>query len=113
MVFCCGKLYYELLKQRETTKGKGPALIRLEQLYPFPEEMLTHIVKSYNTAKEWCWVQEEPANMGAWQFVRHRLESLIEKPLTYIGRPPGASPATGFPAIYRQMQTQIVIDAIK
>jgi len=113
VIFCCGKLFYELFKQRESVKGPKPAIIRLEQIYPFPENEVAAIVKAHKNAKKWFWVQEEPENMGAWQFVRYRLERIVGKPLTYIGRPAGASPATGFSAVYKQVQTQIVIDAME
>jgi len=108
VIFCCGKLYYELLKQRETAKGQKPALIRLEQLYPFPEKELAAIIKTHKNAKKWFWVQEEPENMGGWQFVRPRIEAVIKQPPAYIGREAASSPATGFPAIFRREQNEII-----
>jgi 2-oxoglutarate dehydrogenase E1 component len=87
-------------------------VIRLEQLYPFPQRQLQKVLDRYQQAEEWIWVQEEPENMGGWQFVRHRLEDILGKPLGYIGRPASSSPATGFPAIYKQQQAAIIDDAM-
>jgi 2-oxoglutarate dehydrogenase E1 component len=81
-------------------------------LYPFPQDQLNDKLKKYRAAAQWHWVQEEPENMGAWQFVRPRLEALIDKPMGYIGRQPASSPATGFPAIYKQEQTAILARAV-
>jgi len=88
------------------------AIVRLEQLYPFPEDRIKQVFKRYKTVKNWVWVQEEPENMGAWQFVRPRLESITGKPLEYIGRAAASSPASGFPMIYKQEQTAITDQAI-
>ena len=70
------------------------------------------IVSQYPKAKHWCWVQEEPQNMGGWQFVKPRLEKIIKRTLRYIGRRPAASPASGFPAIFRQEQNLIIEKAV-
>jgi 2-oxoglutarate dehydrogenase E1 component len=86
--------------------------VRLEQLYPFPEEQLKMMAKRYRQAKEWFWVQEEPENMGAWQFVRYRMEKLFGRVPEYIGRPEAASPATGFSAIFKRQQMAIVEQAV-
>ncbi|MBD3308102.1 2-oxoglutarate dehydrogenase E1 component, partial [candidate division KSB3 bacterium] len=112
IVFCNGKIFYDLLQRRETLGTKDVAIIRLEQFYPFPESLLTNILTAYPRAEKYSWVQEEPENMGGWQFVRPRLESIIGEPLHYIGREPAASPATGFANIYRQEQAAIVDAAI-
>ncbi|MGB8717801.1 MAG: hypothetical protein WCD46_00735, partial [Desulfobacterales bacterium] len=84
----------------------------LEQLYPYPEAQLAALIKKYRRCKEWCWVQEEPANMGAWSFVRPRLEAALGGELRYIGRDAAASPATGYPHIYRRDQAAIVSSAV-
>ncbi|MFH1981528.1 MAG: 2-oxoglutarate dehydrogenase E1 component [Pseudomonadota bacterium] len=112
VLLCSGKIYYEL-SQRQVELGKPRTrIIRLEQFFPFPENRLKPLVKKYARAKHWLWVQEEPRNMGGWSFVRPHLETLIGKPLTYIGRPPAASPATGFPAIYKRDQAAITDTAV-
>jgi 2-oxoglutarate dehydrogenase E1 component len=112
ILFCSGKLYYELLQRQEEEKKPGMALLRLEQLYPFPEDRIESLSKKCRNAKHWCWVQEEPENMGAWGFVRHRLEAATGRAFHYIGRPAASSPATGFPAVYRRQQADILAHAI-
>ncbi len=112
VLFCSGKIYYELLARRRQLKSAHMAIVRIEQYYPFPEKKLKKIVTRYRKATLWHWVQEEPQNMGAWQFLRPYLETLIGKPIGYIGRKPSSSPASGFPNISRQEQAAIVDQAI-
>ena len=112
VLLCSGKIYYALLQWRQDAKRGEAAIVRLEQLYPFPEDQLKAIAKRYRQAKEWYWVQEEPENMGAWQFVRYRMEKLFGRAPAYIGRPEAASPATGFPAIFKRQQMDIVEQAV-
>jgi len=112
VLLCSGKVYYALLKRRHELKTNRRAIIRLEQFYPFPEEQLKKIISRYKQVRKWYWVQEEPANMGGWQFVRHRLGKIIGKPLDYIGRKEASTPATGFPAIYKQQQTAFIDQAM-
>jgi len=113
-VFCSGKIYYDLLEARETKKINDVALIRLEQLYPFPKEELQTELKKYKNA-EIIWCQEEPKNMGAWQFVDDLIEeSLIEikhksaRP-KFVGRVACASTATGYGS-YHAKEQKILID---
>ena len=111
IVVCSGKVYYDLLEGRG--ENKSIALIRLEQLYPFPAAALKQLVSSYSNAKELVWCQEEPENMGAWTFLRPRLESLgVQLPLQYIGRRASASPATGFFAVHELEQKKLVTEAL-
>ena len=112
VILCSGKIYYSLYQRRQELKEDKTAIIRIEQLYPFPEQQLNKIIKPYQKAKRWFWVQEEPENMGAWQFLAPRLEALIGKKPEYIGRPPSPSPATGFPAVYKQEQATIIDKAV-
>jgi len=112
ILFCSGKIYYELYARRKELDIADIAIIRLEQFYPFPEKQLKTIVSQYSKAKHWCWVQEEPQNMGGWQFIKPRLEKIIKRTLRYIGRNAASSPATGFPAIFRQEQNQIIEKAV-
>ena len=112
ILFCSGKIYYELLQKRRKMKKTDAAIIRLEQFYPFPETQLKAVIRKYKKVRQFNWVQEEPENMGAWFFVRPRLEKLIKKPLQYIGRNAAASPATGFPGIYRKEQTAVIDTAL-
>ena len=112
VLLCSGKIHYGLLQRRMDLKRKNTAVLRLEQLYPVPAKQLKTIVSRYKQAKEWRWVQEEPENMGAWQFIRPHLGKIIGHQVAYIGRPGAASPATGFPAIYRQQQEAILEQAL-
>jgi 2-oxoglutarate dehydrogenase E1 component len=112
VLFCSGKIYYELLQRREDLRASQPALVRLEQLNPFPEHQLQEVVDRYASAGEWCWVQEEPENMGAWQFVRPRLAALVHKHIRYIGRRPATSPAPGFHNIYKIEQEAVISEAV-
>jgi 2-oxoglutarate dehydrogenase E1 component len=108
ILLCSGKIYYELLERREKLDAKTTALVRLEQLYPFPEEALAAAARSHTGAEEWMWVQEEPENMGAWSFVRPRLEAVLGREVGCVGRPAAASPATGFLTIHKSEQQEIL-----
>ena len=112
LIFCSGKIYYELLQRLRAIGQQSLALLRVEQLYPFPEEALGRIIARYKKACEFLWVQEEPENMGAWQFIRPRLGPLLSQPLRYVGRPASASPATGYPKVYRRLQDAIIDEAV-
>jgi 2-oxoglutarate dehydrogenase E1 component len=91
---------------------KDIAIVRLEQLYPFPSQALQSVLDTYTKAVSWTWVQEEPENMGAWQFLCHRLEAIIGRPPAFVGRKAAASPATGFPNIYKLQQNAISDEAV-
>jgi 2-oxoglutarate dehydrogenase E1 component len=112
VLFCSGKIYYALLMRRQELNLNDIVIVRLEQFYPFPQDQLKKILAQYSMAKQWFWVQEEPQNMGGWQFIRSRLEAIIGKPLMYIGRKEASSPATGFPAIHKLEQAAIIDQAI-
>ncbi len=93
IVLCTGKIYYELISEREKLDQNNIAIIRIEQLYPFPMKQLKEILKKYNNVTSWLWVQEEPANMGAWEFIHNLLTDEID--IKVISRPASGSPATG------------------
>ena len=112
ILFCSGKIYYELESRRRDLESSDIGIVRMEQIYPFPHDQLKRLVKKYARSKNWCWVQEEPENMGGWQFIKPRLESITKKSLTFIGRKAAASPATGFPAIFKQEQSRIIEEAV-
>jgi len=107
VLLCSGKVYYQLAKRRQELGGNGTAIIRVEQFHPFPEEALGTVLANYQKCKKWIWVQEEPQNMGGWQYIQPRLEALLGTQMEYVGRPPAASPAAGFPRIYQQEQAAI------
>jgi 2-oxoglutarate dehydrogenase complex dehydrogenase (E1) component-like enzyme len=112
VLFCSGKLYYELAARRRELDISNIAIIRIEQFYPFPQNRIKKLVKNFSGAKKWCWVQEEPQNMGAWQFMQPRLEEILKHDVTYIGRGSSASPATGFSSIFKQQQSEILRKAV-
>jgi multifunctional 2-oxoglutarate metabolism enzyme len=114
IVICSGKVYYDLIEARKKSGEMRVASIRLEQFYPFPLKAIQEVLARYSNAKELAWVQEEPQNMGGWNFVQPRLENLLpscQRP-RYIGRTPSASPATGSYSIHQKEQAQIVSDAL-
>ena len=113
MLLCSGKIYYDLFRQRQKIKASHIGIIRLEQLYPFPAAQFAQAVKNYNKSVEWLWVQEEPENMGGWRFLQPLLESVIGKSVSYIGRDPASSPATGFPSVSKREQAAIVEAAMQ
>ncbi|AQV02982.2 2-oxoglutarate dehydrogenase E1 component [Desulfococcus multivorans] len=112
VIFCSGKIYYQLLERRETLKAYDIAIVRVEQFYPFPREKLERIVGKYRKADQWCWVQEGPVNMEGWSFMAPRLKEIVGTDPTYIGRPASASPATGFANIYKQEQSLLPDKAV-
>ncbi|MDP4208377.1 MAG: 2-oxoglutarate dehydrogenase E1 component [Bacteroidota bacterium] len=105
-IICCyGKLYYELLDRRSELKNFSTAIIRVEQLYPFPAEQLTQIIRQYTHATRWVWAQEEPENMGAWSFVQRIYKDFEFLP---ICRPASGSPAAGLVEIHKMRQKKIL-----
>ncbi len=112
VLVCSGKIFYELFQGRNELEKTGVAIVRLEQFYPFPESLLKKVFQKYGQAKKWFWVQEEPQNMGAWQFVQSRLNTASEKSFSYIGRKASSSPATGFPGLSKLEQQAIVAQAL-
>lgn len=110
VVFCQGKIYYELLAEKEEKKAKHVAIVRLEQLYPLPQKQIDKIVKRYKNAKERFWVQEEPENMGAWTYLLRKMNPLDWK---LISRPESASPASGSPARAAKRQERIINSVFK
>ncbi len=113
ILLCTGKIYYELLQQREAVKREDVAIIRLEQLYPFPDAALQGALSPYPDDTPALWVQEEPENMGAWRFLRGRFgESLFgSHPFGGIRRPVSPSPATGSARIHKKDQKYLIAQA--
>ncbi len=115
VVLCSGKIYYDLLAGAAGVDRSRTAIIRLEQLYSFPQEELTAMLQSYGALAEVLWVQEEPRNMGAWNFLEARLRNLLPPgaALRYVGRPERASTAEGYPAAHGAEQKRIVEEALR
>jgi 2-oxoglutarate dehydrogenase E1 component len=113
IVLCSGKIYYDLLAAAEKLDGGRPALVRVEQLYPFPAPELAGVLEKYGQAEEVVWAQEEPRNMGAWSFMEPRLEEMAGAalPIRYVGRIERASPAEGYANDHEAEQTRIVEEA--
>ena len=109
VIFCSGKVYYDLVKART---GSTTAIVRLEQLYPLHEKRLAEIAKRYASATSFVWCQEEPANNGAWFFIGPRLEALLGRRLSYAGRPESASPAAGSSGKHKEQQAALVQQAL-
>ena len=113
IVICSGKIYYDLFEACAQSNRRDVAIIRLEQLYPLPKAELKKIFARYGKVADIIWAQEEPENMGAWAFVRHRIMELLGgKPLSYAGRPNAASPAVGYMSVHKLEQEEIVNKAI-
>ncbi|MDX2038763.1 MAG: 2-oxoglutarate dehydrogenase E1 component [Isosphaeraceae bacterium] len=114
VLFCSGKVYYDLIAKREKQgKVDEVAIVRLEQLYPWPIDALRAVVQRYkNSAADWIWVQEESQNNGAWTFVSSRLSELTRKPVLYVGRDSSASPATGSKLVHPREQDELVESAL-
>ncbi|SHF22270.1 2-oxoglutarate dehydrogenase E1 component [Desulfacinum infernum DSM 9756] len=111
-ILCTGKIYYDLAAKREAAGRQDLVIVRLEELYPFPRAELDDLLARYASVSRWLWVQEEPANMGAWAHVRLRLRDLLGEDPPYVGRPESASPATGFHHRHKAEQERIVAEAI-
>lgn len=114
VILCSGKVYYDLLARRSENKQSDVAIIRLEQLYPFPEEELKQALKPYQEAEQMVWCQEEPMNQGAWLVIQPYLQSALQKgqTLAYAGRAPSASTAAGYGALHNQQQQALIEQAL-
>jgi 2-oxoglutarate dehydrogenase E1 component len=114
VVFCSGKVYFDLLQARRKEALRDVALVRIEQLYPFPSEEYQAMLNRYPNAREVVWCQEEPQNQGAWYQIRHRLQELVmgRRPVLYAGRGPSAAPATGIAKIHEIEQQTLVAAAL-
>jgi 2-oxoglutarate dehydrogenase E1 component len=115
VILCSGKVYYDLLAAREDRKAKHIAIVRIEQLYPFPETQVRDALSRFPPSSEVLWVQEEPRNMGAWRFMAEQVQPLLDgshRTLRYVGRPESASPAAGSLKRHNEEQAAIVSEAI-
>jgi 2-oxoglutarate dehydrogenase E1 component len=115
LVFCSGKVYYDIVGHEAHVDATNVAVARIEQLYPFPVEEAAELVRGYSALDEIVWAQEEPQNMGAWRAIRHRLEEAAAHagvPVRYVGRPWRASPSEGYPTAHLRQQDRIVREAL-
>lgn len=117
LIVCGGKVYYDLLEKRRELGLEHVAIMRVEQLYPYPKDVINEMILSYPNLKELVWAQEEPKNQGAWLFIAPRLyEDIIPlgkvNKVIYAGRPASAAPACGSPYLHAEQQAQLVHEAL-
>ena len=114
VVFCSGKVYYDLLEQRRKNEQTNVAIVRIEQLYPFPKEDVEAAIADYQHVTDFVWCQEEPQNQGAWYSSQHNFYSALPAGslLRYAGRPASASPAVGYMSVHLKQQKALVEDAL-
>ena len=117
LILCSGKVFYDLSEKRKNEKRDDIAIIRIEQLYPFPYDDLEEILTKYQNVKEFIWCQEEPLNQGAWFSHRHRIQRVLDRlgddiEVSLISRPAAAAPAVGLMKLHLQQQEQLVNEAI-
>ncbi len=113
-MLCTGKISIDLLTNDSRTEAEDVAIIRIEQLYPFPDQEIQSILARYPNVREIVWVQEEPRNMGAWSYLAPRLQEIVPSGITVeiISRPDRSSPAAGFIELYEAEQEQIIKGAL-
>ena len=113
LILCSGRVYIDLVTSDLRKENRDDAIVRVEQLYPFPREALDTILDEYPNLKRLIWVQEEPFNMGAWNYLRPRLRTLTDDrlPLHYVGRPESSSPAEGSSTLFRINQQELIEQA--
>lgn len=115
IILCSGKVYYDLVEERKAQNKMDALIIRIEQLYPFPDLELQSLLKQYPEVKDIVWCQEEPKNQGAWHSIYHHLIAALEKHqnLHYAGREASAAPAVGYHHLHQEQQTALIRDALK
>ncbi len=117
VIMCSGKVYYHLLEAREEREIREVALLRIEQLYPFPEEELRRALKTFEQVTDVIWCQEEPKNQGAWFSSQHRMKRAMDRVnsdafLRYAGRPPSSAPAAGYMSTHLEEQNKFISAAL-
>ena len=117
VVLCSGKVYYHMLEEREARGITDIALVRLEQLYPFPDVELEEVLKPYANIKDIIWCQEEPMNQGAWYSSQHHMRHAIQRThpqlhLSYVGRESSAAPAAGYMSVHLEEQKKFIDEAL-
>ena len=111
VIFCSGKVYYDLLAYREENGIRNAAIVRIEQLYPFHIEAIKQAISPYSSAKKFVWCQEEPLNMGAWGYIQPRLKKAVGRSVRYAGRERASSPSTGSKAVHKREQKMLCEEA--
>jgi 2-oxoglutarate dehydrogenase E1 component len=117
VILCSGKLYYELLERRRDENIEDVVIVRLEQLYPFPEAELARVIAPYKELADVVWCQEEPMNQGAWYCSQHHMRHVIFKHddrlyLNYVGRDGSAAAAAGYMSLHLEQQEKLIHEAL-
>ena len=114
VIICSGKIYYELLEARRINRIHNIAILRVEQIYPFPGEQLDALLSAYTDTDELIWCQEEPKNQGGWDFIKPRIPALVNErwKLGYVGRQPSSAPAVGSVKLHALQQQEIINEAL-
>lgn len=114
LIITCGKVYYDLVQAREAAALKDVAIVRIEQLYPFPDAEFAELLKPFAHVADCVWCQEEPMNQGAWYTVQHHVRAALSdgQHLRYAGRKPMAAPAGGYPKLHKLLQEALISDAL-
>jgi len=114
IILCSGKIYYELISARQESNRPDVAIIRIEQLYPFPEDELRNELRKYENVAQVIWCQEEPLNQGAWYSCQHHIRKSMQKDqeLSFAGREASAAPAVGFSGLHKEQQNKLIRDAL-
>ena len=115
LILCSGRVYTDLVTSDLRPKNTDDAIVRVEQLYPFPAQPLETVIARYPNLKRMIWVQEEPLNMGTWNYLRPRLRHLTDDrlPLHYVGRPESSSPSEGSSTLHRINQQELIEQAFE
>ena len=118
VVLCSGKVFYDLKDRQNSEQKDNIAIVRIEQLYPFPYDDLEEVLMEYKNVKDIVWCQEEPQNQGAWFSHRHRLQRVLDrlgkdKEITLVSRPPAAAPAVGMMKLHLKQQSNLVTEALQ
>jgi 2-oxoglutarate dehydrogenase E1 component len=117
LILCSGKVYYHLYEARQEKKIANVALVRIEQLYPFPDNDLMEALQEYKKLKDIVWCQEEPINQGAWYSSQHHMHNIVSKfnknlTLSYVGREASAAPACGYMSLHLEEQKKFINEAL-
>ena len=110
VILCTGKVHVDLIGSNEYVEAESVAIVRVEEIYPFPSKMLAAVLDSYNNVEEVVWLQEEPQKRGAWSFVEPKLRDILKPglPLVYVGRPARSSPAEGSATLHKVEQDRLI-----
>ena len=117
LILCSGKVFYDLIEKKKEENREDIAVVRIEQLYPFPYDDLEEILTKYQNVQEFIWCQEEPLNQGAWFSHRHRIQRVLDRlgdglEVSLVSRPAAAAPAVGLMKLHLQQQKDLVNEAI-